>query len=61
MGGSSLGAKAIREFGFFDKEKLLFWEGPHPWVLKNYSTILENQDSALLWISKSGTTLESRG
>ena len=60
MGGSSIGAKAIHEFGFFDKEKLLFWEGSHPWVLKKYSKILENQGSALLWISKSGTTLESR-
>ena len=42
------------------KKKLLFWEGSHPWVLKEYSKILENHRSALLWISKSGTTLESR-
>ena len=60
MGGSSLGAKAIQQYGFQNHHKLLFWEGTHPSLLKKYSKILEKQKAALLWISKSGTTLESR-
>ena len=60
IGGSSLGAKAIRQYGFQNTGNVLFWEGPHPFLLKKYSRILENRKPALLWISKSGTTLESR-
>ena len=60
MGGSALGAKAIRQYGFQNHSKVFFWEGAHPSLLKEYSKLLENQRSAVLWISKSGTTLESR-
>ena len=60
IGGSSLGAKAIQHFSLDYSNNLVFWEGTHPSILRRYSIILERKGVAILWISKSGTTLESR-
>ncbi len=60
IGGSSLGGKVISELSANYTGNILFWEGPHPKTLKNYAKFLEYTQVALLWVSKSGTTLESR-
>ena len=60
IGGSSLGAKAIQSFCLDSSYTLVFWEGVHPAVLRKYSRLLEKKNVAILWVSKSGTTLESR-
>ena len=60
MGGSLLGAKVIQKYAFQDSSKIIFWEGTHPFFLREYSKIFENQSLAILWISKSGVTLEAR-
>ncbi len=59
IGGSSLGAKALQKYSLNGSDKLVFLEGPHPQILKQYSKILKEKDIAILWVSKSGSTLES--
>lgn len=65
MGGSSLGAKALEsviQHAFIGKEKyqLHFWEGTHPTAIAEILHKLEQRRVAGLFVSKSGTTLESR-
>lgn len=60
MGGSSLGAKAVRDVVDYWDESLFFWEGPHPSVLSKVRKFLDGKNAAVLWVSKSGTTLETR-
>ncbi len=60
MGGSSLGAKAIRDVVDPWSEKVIFWEGPHPAMLQKIRLIAEDNELAVLWVSKSGTTIETR-
>lgn len=60
IGGSTLGARAIRSVFSRYSDSVIFWEGPHPQKLMRIGKIAENEKTALLFISKSGTTLESR-
>lgn len=60
IGGSSLGSIALQHF--FDRysKKLYFWEGPHPQTMRHIGKMAETKKTAVLWISKSGSTLETR-
>ena len=60
MGGSSLGAKALQCFYGSGKRAVHFLEGTHPQVFAQLKSQLNPQKSAVLFISKSGGTLESR-
>ena len=65
MGGSSLGAKSIMPLLKFYKKAdrnhfVHFWEGSHPELIMEISDRLKKRKSAALFISKSGTTMESR-
>ncbi|MCS6984778.1 MAG: hypothetical protein NZM25_06610 [Leptospiraceae bacterium] len=60
IGGSALGAKAITSLVDPFTPKLFFWEGPHPQLLQYLGRLAEQRKTALLFISKSGTTLETR-
>lgn len=60
MGGSSRGSKAIRSFFGVSKFDLFFWEGSHPQKLAEISQLVEHKNIGILWISKSGSTIESR-
>ncbi len=60
MGGSSLGAKAIQSLLDPHSDQIFFWEGPHPQVLRHIGRVAENRKTALLVVSKSGNTLETR-
>ena len=60
MGGSSLGGKALESYASLtspSNRKLFFLEGPHPG--KVHEALRINENAALLWVSKSGSTLES--
>ena len=59
MGGSSLGGIALQKF-IQPKKRVIFLEGFHPRsVAQTKSAIQEAKDTTLLFISKSGKTLES--
>lgn len=60
MGGSARGSKAIRSFFGISDFELFFWEGSHPQILSRISQLVEERHVGILWISKSGSTLESR-
>lgn len=60
MGGSARGSKAIQSFFGDSPFELVFWEGSHPQMLAKISRLIEEKNVGLLWISKSGSTLESR-
>lgn len=60
IGGSALGAKAVRGLQNRYSPKLFFWEGTHPQELHYIGKLAEQKKTALLWVSKSGTTLETR-
>lgn len=60
IGGSSLGAKAIYSMVDPFSERLFFWEGSHPQLLRQVGRLAERRKTALLFVSKSGTTLETR-
>lgn len=66
MGGSSLGAKAICGYGFFDlkydkdkDKKIHFLDNIHHQNLHNFLANINFKDSAFLFISKSGKTIET--
>jgi glucose-6-phosphate isomerase len=60
IGGSSLGGIALKALIDPHSDKLIFWEGPHPSKLQKIAQIAEHKQTAVLFISKSGTTLETR-
>ncbi|HRP70940.1 MAG TPA: hypothetical protein PLY93_15565, partial [Turneriella sp.] len=60
IGGSSLGGIALKALTDPHSDRLVFWEGPHPIHMQHIAQVVENRQVALLFISKSGTTLESR-
>ncbi|MCX7633422.1 MAG: hypothetical protein N2Z22_08840, partial [Turneriella sp.] len=41
-------------------DRLVFWEGPHPMRMQKIAQLAETRQTAVLFISKSGTTLETR-
>ncbi|MDH5720191.1 MAG: hypothetical protein OEZ13_06150 [Spirochaetia bacterium] len=59
IGGSSLGAKSLQQYYAPFTDKLTFWEGPHPQLMQRIAYLAETKKTALLWVSKSGKTLES--
>lgn len=60
IGGSSLGGVALKALINRHSDKLIFWEGPHPATMQHIAQVAENKQTALLFVSKSGTTLETR-
>lgn len=61
-GGSSLGIQAIYNalrYTLIGEKEIIFWESPHPRELQYIIRQLQNKRTAILWISKSGKTLES--
>ena len=61
IGSASLVGKLIRNFSSVSYiDNVVFWEGTHPKMLKRYANFLEKTKVALLWISKSGLTLEPK-
>ncbi|MDH5718670.1 MAG: hypothetical protein OEZ22_13680 [Spirochaetia bacterium] len=59
IGGSALAGKTIKQYYAPFSEKVVFWEGPHPQLMQRIAYLAETKNTALLWISKSGKTLES--
>ncbi len=60
IGGSSLGGIALKSLIAPVTGRLVFWEGPHPKSLQRIAFWAENKRAAVLVVSKSGTTLETR-
>lgn len=60
IGGSSLGGKAIQQIHNPYSESVFFWEGPHPQTFYHLGKTAEQKKVGVLWISKSGSTLETR-
>ena len=60
IGGSSLGGKAIHNLFNAYSDRIFFWEGPHPSAFYHMGKTAESRKVGLLWISKSGSTLETR-
>jgi len=61
MGGSSLGSRAIENYlGARAERELFFFEGSHPQTAHYVDRLISRKRCAILWVSKSGSTLESR-
>ncbi|MBV6493281.1 MAG: Glucose-6-phosphate isomerase [Turneriella sp.] len=60
IGGSSLGGIALKALTVPHSDRLIFWEGPHPMSMQHIAQIAEKKQAAVLVVSKSGTTLETR-
>jgi hypothetical protein len=60
IGGSSLGGIALKALIDAHSDRLIFWEGPHPSKMQKIAQIAEQKQTAVLVVSKSGTTLETR-
>lgn len=60
MGGSSLGGQTIEQYYSPGSGKLYFWEGSHPQILQVVGKLAEQQKTAILWVSKSAQTIESK-
>jgi glucose-6-phosphate isomerase len=60
IGGSSLGGIALKALIDPHSDRLVFWEGPHPSKMQRIAQLAETRQTALLFVSKSGTTLETR-
>lgn len=61
IGGSSLGGKAIYALDKKIENKLFFWEGVHNDSYKELQSFIKlaSDRIGVLWVSKSGTTLET--
>lgn len=60
IGGSSLGGKAIKAMHNPYDTSVFFWEGTHPQDFYHLGKTSEKSKTGVLWVSKSGSTLETR-